>query len=908
MASPRIKNICRMKIIISLIIIMVCATSVYAQSSWYAHYDLALEAISLNRWQEAIDHLQAAIDLKPEPELNAHTYGVWRKHYLPYFHLGVAYYNLGEYELAEEYLRRSLENGTIRDNPESLSALESAIAAINERESISSQEMSTRINDEYSQARALVDKGLLDEARVKLESVLTLDPENKPAAATLDSIKKVIRAQEKDELTAARISSMIERATIQLQQKRPSRALIILDSLRLFSKDTPASDSLRSLALTKQVELKQKESEQRTRSNEYLALGKVALDRKNYKEAWNNFRRALEIFPGNEEANECLQTAMDLENEMKRQQQLVQFEDSAVRLIAIDSLLAARDQLTQAAAIDHEGRVDSLLRWVNSVIHERNRSSRERDLPQLILSYPPDNMNLTLTRPEVRISGSAFDNSGIESIIVRIGDREKNLFPSREQLGTPSRVSFDENLALIKGDNIIVLTVTDNHGLQASLERKVVYVPPFWRNPYFIAIWMVALIALSTFYYVARRNRIQAALNKIRKRPFRIISPNPFIVGNPIRTREMFFGREDDFTYVRSKLDSENLGALIVLFGERRAGKTSVLYQILGGRLGTRFVPVFIDMQAMAVTGDHDFLGRMAEIILSSLPEDCSLDFDMQVFNNREQNPFTNFERFIDNVLLSAGHRKLLLLFDEYELIEDKVEDNKISKDIFFFLSGLVEHKIGLFLIFAGNHRLQERKKNYWQPLLHRCEYRNISFLTESDTRRLILEPVRDRIFYLGSAVSQITRLTAGQPFYTQLFCRNVVEYLNREKRNYFSHSDIQMVVNEIVDNPPPQLIYFWAGLDKEEKITLSLCANLPKNPDHSISIREIAQQIEKYKLKIPLDVIKKTCDRLVDREIFERNSGDDYHYRMELLRLWIKEEHNLYSLFREIEHDITID
>ena len=156
------------------------------------HYDLALEAISLNRWQEAIDHLKAAIDLKPEPELNAHTYGVWRKHYLPYFHLGVAYYNLGEYDLAEEYLGRSLENGTIRDNPESLYALESALAAINERESISSQEMNTRIHDEYSQAVVLIKEGSLDEARVKLESVLTLDPENKPASAMLDSIKRAI--------------------------------------------------------------------------------------------------------------------------------------------------------------------------------------------------------------------------------------------------------------------------------------------------------------------------------------------------------------------------------------------------------------------------------------------------------------------------------------------------------------------------------------------------------------------------------------------------------------------------------------------------------------------------------------------------------------------------------------------
>ena len=52
---------------------------------------------------------------------------------------------------------------------------------------------------------------------------------------------------------------MLDRASTQLQQNKPVRALSILDSLRLFTKDTPAADSLRNLALKSQTELKQKE-------------------------------------------------------------------------------------------------------------------------------------------------------------------------------------------------------------------------------------------------------------------------------------------------------------------------------------------------------------------------------------------------------------------------------------------------------------------------------------------------------------------------------------------------------------------------------------------------------------------------------------------------------------------------
>jgi hypothetical protein len=37
-----------------------------------------------------------------------------------------------------------------------------------------------------------------------------------------------------------------------------------------------------------------------------------------------------------------------------------------------------------------------------------------------------------------------------------------------------------------------------------------------------------------------------------------------------------------------------------VFCGERRSGKTSILFQILNGRLGERFLPVLVDMQILA--------------------------------------------------------------------------------------------------------------------------------------------------------------------------------------------------------------------------------------------------------------------------------------------------------------------
>ncbi|MEA1997371.1 MAG: hypothetical protein U9N45_07015, partial [Gemmatimonadota bacterium] len=67
------------------------ASPLLGQNTWFASYEQALEHISVGRWDEAVSCLKRAAALKPEPELNARTYGVWRKDYLPYYQLGLAH-------------------------------------------------------------------------------------------------------------------------------------------------------------------------------------------------------------------------------------------------------------------------------------------------------------------------------------------------------------------------------------------------------------------------------------------------------------------------------------------------------------------------------------------------------------------------------------------------------------------------------------------------------------------------------------------------------------------------------------------------------------------------------------------------------------------------------------------------
>ena len=74
------------------------------------------------------------------------------------------------------------------------------------------------------------------------------------------------------------------------------------------------------------------------------------------------------------------------------------------------------------------------------------------------------------------------------------------------------------------------------------------------------------------------------------------LSPrNPYIAGKALGDERGFFGREDVFRMVRDALSSQDQNA-IVLFGQRRIGKTSILLQMRRRLPSPPFHAVYFDL------------------------------------------------------------------------------------------------------------------------------------------------------------------------------------------------------------------------------------------------------------------------------------------------------------------------
>jgi len=308
-----------------------------------------------------------------------------------------------------------------------------------------------------------------------------------------------------------------------------------------------------------------------------------------------------------------------------------------------------------------------------------------------------------------------------------------------------------------------------------------------------------------------------------------------------------------------------------------------------------------MDMQAMTVDSEAEFLEKMAFGIDEALvaagysPYPEPVDF-------HAGNPTRTFERFMAQIMETLGDKSLLLLLDEYELIELKIADGILRSDLITFFASLLEAHPRLSFIFTGSRHLQRKSTEYWNILIGKSLYRRISFLSVEDAVRLITEPVQDLVAYPRGIPERIIRLTAGQPFYTQVVCQNMMDRLNEAKRNRVRQEDVEAVAAELADNPLPQMIYFWDGLEQDQTGALSLLGEALEDSNTYASAQTLLNFAQEQNLTVESELsdMERVLNDLFVDEILEREragaGGYEYRFRVDLFRLWVRQAHSVWE------------
>ena len=395
------------------------------------------------------------------------------------------------------------------------------------------------------------------------------------------------------------------------------------------------------------------------------------------------------------------------------------------------------------------------------------------------------------------------------------------------------------------------------------------------------------------------------------------LGASPYIVGNPVDRQEMFFGRADVIERIKRQVGASTHANVILLEGNRRTGKTSILRQL--GKPGALpgWIPVDCSLQDAEGDGErggistrnlYRLLARRTgwtlydtgvETWLPQLP-DRTPDRPFKLAFHRaldqafaDEYPFETFGVYIAAAIRAASPRRILLMLDEFDKLQEGIDAGVTSPQAPENIRHLLQHQAGLSAIITGSRRLKRLREEYWSALFGLGCRIGVSALSEEDARRLVTEPVAGRLEYLPHARDRVVELTSRHPFLVQSLCNQVFDRAAVTGRRTVTPDDVQEAATEMVrDNEHFRTLWGYAGSERR-RLLLALCDQLSKGPDAvnldllELKLDELGVHVHRRR-ELPDDIAELRELELID--FVDSPRGGAYRLSLPLMAKWLQE------------------
>jgi predicted regulator of Ras-like GTPase activity (Roadblock/LC7/MglB family) len=351
---------------------------------------------------------------------------------------------------------------------------------------------------------------------------------------------------------------------------------------------------------------------------------------------------------------------------------------------------------------------------------------------------------------------------------------------------------------------------------------------------------------------------------------------------NPYSTKAVgntpkFVGREDVLKAVRDMLAHPTENA-IVLYGQRRIGKTSIL-ETLNVKLAEEgHLPIFFDLEDQAKFPLEQVLQKLSNKICSELP----------IESKPLQEVLTRWQSFTT--------KKLVILFDEFDIFAANEIEAKQAGDTFFpywrETLARIDPKQCKFVFVIGR-RVEELNQQALSSFKAARSMR-VSLLTEEATRKLIKLSDSDTnktLKWEDASVDKVWTQTCGHPYLTQILCRQIWESLCL---SLSSPSNIPLVKPIMVDEAVATFLkmglgdtgiqWLWDGLPPTEKLATAILASREDKP---VPETDLARLLKENGIAIINPEIQRAAQVLQDWDVIELTKGI-FRFRVELFRRWI--------------------
>ena len=766
---------------------------------WYEHYANAEQALEEQDWAQAVTEINEALEKKGDSGARVRSYGMNVVAYFPYFKLGVAYYQLGQFDAALQAFETEARLGAIRQSETESSDLERYRTLAREARTTAAAEEARRIQQiveqSLSDARTLEDQGLLTDAMAALDRALAVAPDDVDAQQAMAALRQRFAEQQGALEHEQRVARLVGEGRALLSNQQYSEAASVLREALFLEPNADVQDLLDEAQSQLLAEL-----EQPADAGDQGAYIGVNLDDVRSMESAGQLATALDLLqtilvldPTNQEArviqDRLLQAREALEEEKLRNETIKRLLDEAESQLDDGAAEASLSAANRALALD-PGNAAALayVAQAYGVISRRLLGSTTAgNIPPAVRfvdlrSERSDGLLVqTIDTPDFRLNGVIIDNSPVK-VVFFIGDNETiDGALDVQPLGDFYLTEFNIESDLAPGESTFRLVATDNEGLASSSEYAVVYARPFFRSPWFYEILIGVVIGLiaALFWQRSRRGEL------LRQRRF-----NPYVAGAPVLEDDMFFGRRELVDRILQTIHNNSL----LIYGERRIGKTSIQHQIKKRLLTLddpvyQFYPVYVDLQGTAETR---FFHTIAEDIFQELGPELG---DLKMASDTPENySYRNFVADVRAVLKKLAQRtskkvRLVLLIDEVDELNDY--DPRINQKLrSLFMKSFAEN---LAAVVSGVE-IKKRWEKEGSPWYNFFEEIQVEPLDSQDARELIERPIQGMFKLEDGTTDRIISLTGGKPYLIQRLCIALVTRLHEQRRKRITIADVEAI------------------------------------------------------------------------------------------------------------------
>ena len=384
--------------------------------------------------------------------------------------------------------------------------------------------------------------------------------------------------------------------------------------------------------------------------------------------------------------------------------------------------------------------------------------------------------------------------------------------------------------------------------------------------------------------------------------------------GSEVTDKKMFFGR-DKFIDIISDSIVNSDSKQVIIYGQKRSGKSSVLYHLKKNLLETNqtFCIYFSLGDIIKDLNDCTFYYK----ILTAIQDELELlevegkqipEFTIPSYTDFSTlpNPSDTFRKYIALFKRSClqleewKNKKLVVMIDEFTYLYTSIKKGKTSDTIMKQWKAVTQNEAAKFsVVLIAQDTVQSFKnEDYAKNAFGVIQDIRLTYLDEADARRLIEEPTNTNFQgtrFIGNSVDAILEYTSYNPYYIQIFCNRLIEYMNQKKLIKVTEADVKDVAELLLEGsqalPPEKYDNLIRAGEKYD---------IPEFEDEPIIkvLRQIAVGSKNIGL-CPRESISigdknledKILNHLYDREVIEKKTtenSENYKILVRLFKEWL--------------------